>query len=119
MDVFLPCCTGVEWKRLLRSAKASTRLTMRQYAGQSLSARPAFLLASRLPYDDLLRSPQSFARRLHGRTLRSLEGGEAAGGAVLQRRVLVPMECLCRVIGEFGSFFCDGNRTCHRVSPAD
>jgi hypothetical protein len=42
---------------------------MRQYPDQYLPARPAFLLASQLPYDDLLKSPGSFARRLCGLTL--------------------------------------------------
>jgi len=44
-------------------------LTMRYYPGQYLPARPAFLLASPLPYDDLLKRPGSFAGRLCGRTL--------------------------------------------------
>ena len=42
---------------------------MRHYPYQYLPARPAFLLASRLPNNDLLKSPGSFAGRLCGRTL--------------------------------------------------
>jgi len=34
---------------------------MRQGFCAHLSARPAFLLAPELPYDDLLKSPESFA----------------------------------------------------------
>ena len=34
---------------------------MRHYRGPYLPARPAFLLAAELPYDDLLRSPEKFA----------------------------------------------------------
>jgi len=42
---------------------------MRHYPYQYLPARPAFLLASRFPYDDLLKSPGSFAPRRCRRTL--------------------------------------------------
>jgi hypothetical protein len=34
---------------------------MRDYRGPYLPARPAFLPTDRLPCDDLLRSPESFA----------------------------------------------------------
>jgi hypothetical protein len=37
---------------------------MRQYRGPYLPARPVFLLAVELPYDDLLRSPERFAGSL-------------------------------------------------------
>jgi hypothetical protein len=38
-----------------------TRLTMPTYRGQYLSARPVSLPAAPLSYDDLLRSPATFA----------------------------------------------------------
>ena len=51
---------------------------MRQYPGDYLPARPAFLLASQLPHDDLLERPGSFARRLCGRTLHVGDPGSEA-----------------------------------------
>src|SRR5215470_8250278 len=91
---------------------------MAQVSHAYLSARPPSLLTSQLPYDDLLESPEGFAGRLYGCAFRSVEGGETPGSAILQRRVLVSMERLRRVILWSGSLFCHGHRTCNRVSPA-
>ena len=71
---------------------------MAQVSYEYLSSRPPSLLTSQLPYDDLLEGPKGFAGRLYGCAFRSVEGGETPGSAVLQRRVLLPMERLRRVI---------------------
>ena len=62
---------------------------MRHYRRPYLSVRPAFLLTAQLPYDGLLKSPGRFAGRLCGRAFRSVEGGEAPRGHVLQRRIFL------------------------------
>src|SRR6516162_185584 len=67
-------------------------LTMAQVSPRYLSARPPSLLAAQLPYDDLLRSLKGFAGRPCGCAFRSVEGGEAPGGRVLQRRIFLPVE---------------------------
>jgi len=67
---------------------------MRPYLGQYLPERPAFLLLSELPYDDLLKGPGKVAGRLGGRTFRSVEGGEAPRGHVLSRGILRSVEFL-------------------------
>src|SRR6516165_621486 len=67
---------------------------MAQVSSAYLSARPPSLLTAKLPYDDLLKSPDRFAGRRCGRAFRSVEGGEAPRGYVLQWRIFLPMEFL-------------------------
>src|SRR5215472_13766750 len=103
-----PVCSNFE-----STSDALLRLIRRSYYAarflRDLSARPISLLTTQLPYDDLLKSLEGFAGRLYGCAFRGAEGRETPGSAVLQRRVLVSMERLRRVIFWSGSLFCHGH----------
>src|SRR5690242_17302257 len=82
------------------------RPTMNWNSHANLSASPPFLLLPQLQYDDLTRRPERFAGTagtLDGCAFRSAEGRQASGSVVLQRRILIPVERLCRPLTQTSS----------------